>query len=398
MTFGYGKEVPTFSGEMEATADLLATDPSLIKDDALRAAYEGAYKVIRPHFKKDYELGQTMMTIYGPALESVMSPEALASRGVMRSVSLLYSATNQLMTMKGPTGMDMHFGRAVNDETQTEMTSYKVRGSSVDGGGKEFSAVHQGTELTAAAPRNYEDGPAYGDYAYGGSVVGPVQALDAAAVGLTASGKSWNRLKSASGGNPYMHTIYDAFKADAMGFDVVLEEVNTNWLDASMNWSYLEEAQKSIQEDMGKWKAEQRKRDPKSTVTKNEAMFLRYILEPVTAQSGNVWPANFVKRVGSAGELNKRYGKDDAAMKMGWDLVGQMRKVGYDWNNPPANVTVAQLNTFVEYLEKALQTNNRLATMIKQTNHNKAELKKEILRDGYKTKSGKVIPLQYYAH
>jgi hypothetical protein len=327
-----------------------------------------------------------------------MSPEALASRGVMRSVALLYAATNQLMTMTGPTGMDMHFGRAVQDDSQTTTTSYKVKGTDIDKGSKEFTAVHQGTELTAAAPRMYEDQPAYGDYAYGGSVVGPVQALDAAAVGLTASGKSWNRLKAASGGNPYMHTIYDAFKADAMGFDVVLEEVNTNWLDASMNWSYLEEAQKSIRDDMAKWKAEQRKRDPRSTVTANEAMFMKYILEPVTSAKGNEWPANFVKRVGSAGELNKRHGKDDAAMKMGWDLIGKMRKVGYDWKNPPANITVAQLNTFVEHLENVLQTNQRLSSMIKQTNANKAELKKEILRDGYKTKSGRMIPLQYYAH
>lgn len=398
MTFGYGKEVPTFSAEMEATADLLVTDPSLIKDEELRAAYEGAYKVVKDYFPEQYALGETLMTIYGPALESVMSPEALASRGVMRSVALLYAATNQLMTMMGPTGMDMHFGRAVQDDSQTTTTSYNVKGTDIDKGSKEFTAVHQGTELTAAAPRMYEDQPAYGDYAYGGSVVGPVQALDAAAVGLTASGKSWNRLRAASGGNAYMHTIYDAFKADAMGFDVILEEVNTNWLDASMNWSYLEEAQKSIREDMAKWKAEQRKRDPRSTVTANEAMFMKYILKPVTSAKGNEWPANFVKRVGSAGELNKRYGKDDAAMKMGWDLIGKMRKVGYDWKNPPANITVAQLNTFVEHIENVLQTNQRLSSMIKQTNANKAELKKEILRDGYKTKSGRVIPLQYYAH
>ena len=42
-----------------------------------------------------------------------------------------------------------------------------------------------------------------------------------------------------SGGNPYMHTIYDAFKADANGFDVVVEEVNKNWMEAASKWSYL---------------------------------------------------------------------------------------------------------------------------------------------------------------
>ena len=31
-----------------------------------------------------------------------------------------------------------------------------------------------------------------------------------------------------------------------MGYDVVLEEVNKNWLYSSMKWSYLEETQKSL--------------------------------------------------------------------------------------------------------------------------------------------------------
>ena len=60
----------------------------------------------------------------------------------------------------------------------------------------------------------------------------PVQSLDAATVALTASGRSWARLDNASNGNPYLHTIYDAFKVDAMGYDVVLDEVNKNWLNA----------------------------------------------------------------------------------------------------------------------------------------------------------------------
>ena len=398
MTFGYGKEVMTFGVDMYDTAMLLQADPTLIKDPQLRADFQAALPVVLQELPDTLEFGELFMQIYGPALESVMSPEALESRSVMRSASIMYAATNQMMAITGPTGMDMHFGRGMSDESQLTETRYRLKGTDIDSGNKEFTAYHQGEEMTSAAPRMYEGVPSYGDYAYGGSVVGPVQALDAAAVGLTTSGKSWQRLKSASGGNPYIHTIYDAFKSDAMSYDVILEDVNTNWLDASMNWSYLEETKKSLQEDMAAWKADMRKRQPSDKISKNEAAYMNYILTPTVAQSGNVWPANFVRRVGAAAEINKRTGNDKAAMKAGWELVNRMRKVGYDWNNPPAQPTVAQLQTFVDYIENIMKPTARLDSMIKRTNANKAELKKEILRDGYKTKSGKVIPLQYYAH
>ena len=398
MTFGYGKEVMTFGVDMYETAMLLQADPDLIKDEQLRSDFKAALPVVLEKLPGIKEFGDTFMQIYGPALESVMSPEALASRNVMRSASIMYAAMNRLMSIKGPTGMDLNFGRGVLDESQMTENSYRLRGTDIDKGSKEFTAYHQGEELTSMAPRMYEGQPSYGDYAYGGSVVGPVQALDAATVAMTASGKSWQRMKAASGGNPYVHTIYDAFKSDAMSFDVILEEVNTNWLDASMNWSYLEETQKALQKELQTWKADMRKRQPNETITKNEAAYMNYILTPVESKNGNVWPANFVMRVGAAAELNKRTGNDKAAMQAGWELVNRMRKVGYNWENPPANPTVAQLQTFVDYIEAVMKPSARLDQMIKQTNSNKAKLKQEILRDGYKTRTGKVIPLQYYAH
>ena len=143
----------------------------------------------------------------------------------------------------------------------------------------EFKAQHQASEPTSAAARTYtspegEQNVQAGDYAYGGSVVGPVQALDASTVAQTASGKSWNRLKQASGSNTYLHTIYDAFKADAMGFDVVLEEVNQNWLDTSMKWSYLKETKKSTLETMDAWRKQMDKRKPDEELTENERSYI----------------------------------------------------------------------------------------------------------------------------
>ena len=42
--------------------------------------------------------------------------------------------------------------------------------------------------------------------------------------------------------------------------------------------------------------------------------------------------------------------------------------------------------------------NQRFDKAINFTNKNKKELRKEIMEKGYKTKSGRTIPLQYYAH
>lgn len=403
MTFSYGKEIKTFVYDLHETAMMLKADPSLIKDEQLRADFEAAVPVVERFHPEAKSFGELFMQLYEPALESVMSPEALESRNVMRSASIMFAATNQLMRMTGPTGMDLHFGRGVQDESQLTSSKYRLRGPDVFKGGQEYTAYHQGEEYTSSAARTYTDpeGDAtqvYGEYAYGGSVVGPVQALDAATVGLSLSGKSWQRMKMASGGNPYVHTIYDAFKSDAMSFDVILEEVNTNWLDASMNWSYLEETKKALQEDMATWKADMRKRRPDETITKNEAAYMNFIMEPVISSKGNPYPGHFIKRIGAASEINKRTGSDEAAMKAGWELINRMRKVGYDWQNPPANPTVAQLQTFVDYIENLMKPTQRLDSMITRTNFNKAQLRKEILRHGYKTKSGKVIPLQYYAH
>ena len=53
-----------------------------------------------------------------------------------------------------------------------------------------------------------------------------------------------------------MHTIYDAFKLDAMGFDVGVQEINNNWLEAGMKWSYLESTRESTEEALTAWNKE----------------------------------------------------------------------------------------------------------------------------------------------
>lgn len=395
MTFGYGKEVYSFSGHMVDAFNQLKANPLLIKDAELRAQFLASAVTVESRLPDRKVFGDTLMTVYGPALESVMSPEALASRSIMRSSAAMYAAMNQVMAIKGPVGNDLHFGRDMQMPGEATDTKYRIRGENVVGGTKEFSAYHQQGEPTAAAPREYDGQLSYGDYAYGGAVVGPVQSLDAATVALSTAGKSWNRLKQASGGNPYVHTVYDAFKTDAMGYDVILEEVNSNWLDTAMDWSYLEETQKSLRDAMSKWRSEISKRDPKSAATENEAAYMRWILKEGESEKGNQTMKNFNKRIGNMAAFEKRGIDFGNVVRRFQDT---MRSVGYDWLNPPAEPTVLQVRTFTESLAKILDVDSRLTRAINFTNKQKAELRKEILAEGYKTPSGKTIALQYYAH
>ena len=192
-----------------------------------------------------------------------------------------------------------------------------------------------------------------------------------------------------------MHTIYDAFKTDAMGYDVILEEVNQNWLDASMEWSYLKETKKAVDEKMPKWWKEVNARDPKEKLKDNERAFMDFILRPEMTDKGDVSMKNFYKKIGTAGSFEKRGIKHFEQMTV---MADTMRKVGYDWKQPPAEPTVEQLKVFVSLLEVMLKTQSRLGNAINFTEGRKKELKKEILAKGYKTRSGRTIPLQYYAH
>ena len=350
------------------------------------------------------EFGDTLMTVYKPALEGVMSPEALSARSTMRASAVLHAATNTLLSIEGPTKLPLNFGRDMRVEEMTEQTAYKIRGSEVRGGVKELIAFHNVTEPTSAAARTYTQTDEMtgeqtqsqqpGDFAYGGSVVGPVQALDAATVAQTASGKSWNRLKQASGNNPYMHTIYDAFKADAMGYDVVLEEVNQNWLDTAMNWSYLKETKKSTLDVMDEWRSEINKRKPNEALTENERSYMDFILKRETNAKGEPSMKNFYTKIGTAGDFSARGIKPFDAMQK---MAKNMASVGYDWMNPPEKPTVRQLKMFVDTLHEQLNVYKRLDSAIHKAEAGKKELRKEIMEQGYKTKSGR-IPLQYYAH
>ena len=391
MTFGYGKEINSFASKMEETVSLKSKE--LSPDHPFHASL----KTLTDTGLSFKDVGKILNEKYAPSLAGVMADDALAARAVQRAAAALHAATNMPFTISGPTGMDITLGR--NQTTgyagASSKSSYRI-------GGERTTVAHYETEATAAAPRVKEnpDGSIEvtpGEHAYGGSVVAPVQAMDAATVGLTASGKSWDRLSQASGGNPYMHTIYDAFKVDANGYDVVLEEVNKNWLNTGMRYSYLEATKDGTKKSLADWQAKNADRSGGDIITDNEAQYMRWFLGLVKSKSsGNMYMGNMAMKM----QKFKIY-PEPWSQEM-WDDINAMKKamkaVGYDVNQPPEKITFTQLKTFVKTMAGQLNLSSRMDKMIERTNTNKRKLKEKILKEGYKTPSGERIALQYYAH
>ena len=385
MTFGYGKEISSFKKDIEEALDLL----SELKTEG--DSYHTSLGVLDENMTRA-ELAETLLGKYEEALRKVLSDDAIENRGLMRGAAILHSATNKLFGIKSYTGMDLKLGGNVSLGAGTDRTEYRIYG---EGKPEKIAAYHYETEGTSAAVRTLHGDDVPGEYAYGGSLPGPVQSLDAATVALTSAGKSWDKLKNKSMGNPYLHSIYDAFKMDAMGYDTVLEEVNKNWLDASMNWSYLQETYDATDRAMKEWQQDQKTKNLKAPLTPNERVYMDWMLKPVTTSSGKKMAMNYINKISKVIEGDDKH---EAAKNSSYELIKKMRKVGYDFERPPSQPTVEQLNVFVYHLADTIKLRPRLAKAIRETDNNKKNLKREILKRGYKTPSGEMIALQYYAH
>ena len=391
MTFGYGKELESFKRDISGTLnEMMVSNPEFAADvQTLEAGLGGRDNLIDALHGK-----------YVEGLAQALDPNALKSRALMRSAAYLFALSNEIFTIDSATGYQLAMG-GTESTGEVGKTKYSIRG---EGLGKEdkrsIEAKEYGTEATSAAikPRGVDDeGVGRGEtggYAYGGAVPAPVQSLDAATVALTASGKSWSRLKGASGGNPYLHTIYDAFKVDAMGYDVVLEEVNKNWLEAGMNWSYLEETQKALAELRETFAAKYNQRDPNSPLSEGEARQMNWFMELHTSQAGKQYPGNLYSKMGKLIEVPANANAEvvgELSKEASSRIIKKMQDAGYNIYAPPKKPTVKHLKAFVAAFSQEINLAPRLNRMVNETNEKKQKLRKKINSDGHKV-------YQYYAH
>ena len=392
MTFGYGKDIANFRGDITQFMGEAVTEARKSADPK-DVAFVQAFDELAGSMDVD-KISETLLNSYGPAIETALSKEAIASRSLMRSSAMMHSLMNALMSIETPVGTRLNLGRG--ETVGKRKSEYNLK---TPEGNIRQSTYQYDTKDTSAAVRG--DNP--GGYAYGGSVPAPVQAIDAMTVALTASGKSWEKLKAKSGGNPYLHTIYDAFKVDAMGYDTVLEEVNENWLDTSMNWSYLDATHSSTRRAYKEFNDRVGKANPNQKVSEQASQYGKWLFAKTTSASGKQGFHALIRQLsGTMDWSDAKDSKEAYAMKQAFahEIINRLKqhKHGFDANDMPAVLTVGNMKATVDVMRDALKIDRRFSTAIGQTNQRKKKLKEKIKAAGYKAPSGKNIALQYYAH
>lgn len=289
---------------------------------------------------------------------------------------------------------------------------------------KDFKVNHYENRATASAIRLRNGQLIPGEWAYGGAPVAPIQAIDASVVTKTVTGKSYNNLKKASNGRPYIHTIYDAFKVDANGYDVILREVNTNWMNITMDWNYLQETLKSLEKSDAMFDKLIKDKNDSDILKPSERAYMDWMLTLAETKDEFLSPkekaeADLAKKKGieapkNLSNLRSRLGRFNPALMYNENnpksyplididkaMVVRMRAVGYDVNNPPAQATFKQLKTFREVIRKNMDTKSRLRKAISEIKTGKSRLKSLMRKESglmYTDPQGFTFPLQYYTH
>ena len=295
MTYGYGMDPIAF----EIYLDTAIQNGIAKGNKSLQVAFEQVEGTLASTGKSTLMgslVANAINTVYQQAVVNSLSPEMLEARKLMKGVALMHGFTDDMFEIDGPLGrvMKLSFGGKImedyDDATKIKYSTYETDPETGESKRSQSTAVrYDADRATSAAPkRNFRGEDVPGLRGANGSVVGAVQAIDSATLFKLHSGKSWQRLMSASKGNPYLHTIHDAIKVDAMSYDVVLDEVNKNWLETSMNYNYVKEAHTALDNISGKFREYMQKipKDIKVSIGKgSKYQMIGYALQPETKTS-----------------------------------------------------------------------------------------------------------------
>ena len=397
MTWGYGKDIESFKSDIQEYLDLIYEES---EDTTFRTSYDIANEALGVDDSNNSILVGTLLTKYEPALTQVVSPEAIESRSISRAGAAIHSLASLLFTYPGPAGNQLVFGRDISKGQEgATKTGITLGREKAEGPPIRREIPHYETEALSAAPRQRGAKIEIGGYARGGSVPGPVQSIDAATIAETFSGKSWNKLKAKSGGNPYILPIYDAVKVDANTYDVALEEMNKNWLDINMNWSYLREIDKAIDKASNEFKKKIDARGLNSELTPNERIYFDGLMQFSISAKGKPMLQGYLDTIQDIGKFK---GPKDTHFSQAWAsmerVMEKMKAAGFNYEDPNAIPTLAHNRLLIKLLLEESRIKPRLSNLIKVTDENKKKLKAEIKKRGFKASDGTMIPLQYYAH
>lgn len=388
MTFGYGKEIDSFVKEIEAELVERAQN-----DQDLRLVMRN----LMDYTENEFDYLKSILGMYMEGLYQVMSRKGIESRHAMWGVAAMHAMADTVFEMEGVNGLPIRFAGTEPDADLTEsLRKYSIR--TAEGKLNVQPYMYKTRTTSAAAKRrtsmDYETGQQvltldFGGDAWGGAVPGPVQAIDAATVAMTLTGDSWKKLNQASNGKPYIHQIYDAFKMDVNGYDVVLEEVNKNWKEAALKWSYLKEAKKSLNVAYDALRKIANEGKDTDVLQLSDYKYVNYLINGRINAKGN--SAILIRKLKSLApfDLDNKKGlkaAQEAEMrsKFGANAAKRLQKI-----IPPGSTTVTrkQLVQFMRAFASETNIHKRLDTLIERTERDKKILEKQI-KDVY----------QYYTH
>jgi len=401
MTFGYGAEMASFAGKIEETMGELyqiarSGDAELIAKHGLET-FADSMDLIRSETSGvdnvDRHIAETLLNPYAAALEGVLSKEGVASRALMKGAATVAALTGEPLRIKSYSGMDLVYGGQVT-EGIIDTQSYQI-------GGQKRQAHQYGSRATAAAPKLVGGEAQIGRKAIGGSVPGPVQSLDAETIALSVTGKSWDRLKKASGGNPYFHSIYDAIKMDANGYDVVLEEVNNNWLKASSQWSYLKEMYEATKKNNEQFRKDMAElgNEPVDVSPTGKYAMAGYLFQLSGSQANpdqETVPRNLHQALKQTMQKDSGETQQDFEERV-WTAAYQIKdKINFDQLHKTSNVPATKVLQLYNEIGARNNLSYRFQAMIEKTDKNKKELLSKIRKQQRKGEAWQVF--QYYAH
>ena len=371
MQFGYGKELKSFEENIEESIAKRLADPEF------EAVYNRALQSTEGNVDK---LRDIIHGVYMDALVKTLSDDAADARAVMRANAVMFALMDEIFSIKGPSGFNINMAGTDYELDPAQDITY---GFTKEGKATTRTATIGRKKDTSAAARHGSPG----QYAYGRSLPAPIQSIDASTVAQTVTGKSWEKLKSASQGNPYIHTIYDAFKVDANGYDVVLEEANKNWLNTSFDWSYLEQTRDAYLKTSDAFRKKINQLPGDMVLDAKDHGGARMMLHLLTHR-GEALPLTnkIVKTIFDPNVTEEDATK--AAKKTSEKALQILIKMGY---KPGSNqVTVNQYRWFLKFMEQNVyDLRDKNTRIVMKTNNKKAKLRKEI--DPKKV-------YQYYSH
>lgn len=306
MTFGYGRALQSIKSTLGEFAGVLYEQAKLAEaienveereqtlQDLDLIGYKDSYEDLMRVNSDPNKIGDVLLAPYASALVETVSYKSIRARAAMKAVAYMSALADEALVLTSPTGMDLRMSGFVTEANKP--IKYTI---TEDGKRKTIEAVsYSPVRTTAAAAVATEDENTgqityrMGKQATGQAPVMPAHATDSAVVTFTTTGKSWKRITQSSYGAPYLQPIYDAFKVDANGFDVVREEINNNWMDATINWDVFGEFNEALKrsEDALKDKLSRvTNPDSKIPLGVNENMqMMGYLTEVVKTKKGSM--------------------------------------------------------------------------------------------------------------